>query len=44
MQHLDDGTSEESALLVCFRRLPGALRAELLSHVQALARSTGGAP
>ena len=44
MQRLDDGTPEESALLACFRRLPGALRAEVLSHVQALARSTDGAP
>jgi hypothetical protein len=42
VRRLGDGTPEESALLVCFRRLPGPLRAELLSQVQALARSTDG--
>ena len=44
MQRQGDGTPEESALLVCFRQLPGTLRAELLSQVQALVRSTDGAP
>jgi len=44
MQRLADGTPEESALLVCFRQLPGPLRAEVLSHVRALVRSSDVQP
>jgi hypothetical protein len=44
MQRLGDGTPEESVLLVCFRQLPGPLRAEVVSQVQALVRSADGAP
>ena len=38
------GSAEELAWLACFRRLPGELRAAVLSHVEALARLAGDAP
>lgn len=34
-------SSAELELLACFRRLPGELRSEVASHVQALALSEG---